>query len=79
MAPEPGEEDPEGSVQRREPRPRMAVNVDGQLLAKRQLYDGLILSAPQYGDRAAHDRTDESQKRAEHQPDSARRWSRMGA
>ena len=47
MAPEPGEEDPEGAVQWREPRPRMAVNVDGQLLPKCQLYDGLVLSVPQ--------------------------------
>jgi hypothetical protein len=43
MGPEPGEEDPEGSVQR----PRMAVNVDGQLLAKCQLDDDLVLASPE--------------------------------
>jgi hypothetical protein len=43
VAPKSREKDPEGSIERREPRPRMAVNVDGQLLAKCQLYDGLVL------------------------------------
>ena len=32
MGPEAGEGDPEGSVERREARPRMAMDVDGELL-----------------------------------------------
>ena len=44
MTPELREGDPEGSIQRREPWSRMAMNVNGQLLAKRELDDGLVLS-----------------------------------
>jgi hypothetical protein len=33
----------------------MAMDVDSQLLAKRELHDGLILSTPEEGDRAAYD------------------------
>ena len=65
MRPEAREGDPEGSVQRREPRPRMMMDVDGQLLAKRALHDGLILSTPEEGDRAAQIE-DESEQRPEH-------------
>src|SRR5258705_6554692 len=66
MRPELREGDPEGSVQRREPRPRMTMDVDGQLLAKRELHDGLVLSTPEEDDRAAHDRSDEREQRPEH-------------
>src|SRR5262249_42819949 len=68
MRPPPGESDPEGSVQWREPRARMTVNVDGQLLAECQLYDRLVLATSEKSDRAAHDRCDESQERPEHHP-----------
>ena len=44
MGPEPGEDDPECPVQRRETRPRMAMDVDGKLLPKGKLDDGLVLS-----------------------------------
>ena len=47
MGPEPGEGDPERTVQRRESRPRMAMDVNRQLLAQRKLHDGLILPAPE--------------------------------
>ena len=47
MAPEAREENPEGSVQGREPRLGMTVNVNGQLLTKCQLYDCLVLSIPE--------------------------------
>ena len=66
--PIPGEGDPKGSVQRREPQPRMAMDVDGQLLAKRKLDDGLVLSTPEEGDCAAQHRSDESEQRPEHHP-----------
>jgi len=66
MAPKPGEKDPEGSVEWREPGPRMAVNVDGQLLAKCQLHDGLVLASPEERNRATHHRSDESEQRPEH-------------
>jgi hypothetical protein len=46
MGPEAGECDPEGTVQWRESRPRMAMDVDRELLAERKLYDGLVLSTP---------------------------------
>jgi hypothetical protein len=44
----------------------MTMDVDGQLLAKCELHDGLVLSTPEEGDRAAHDRSDESEQRPEH-------------
>ena len=64
--PEPREGDPEASIQWREPRPRMPMDVDRKLLAKRELDDGLILSTPEEGNRAAHDRRGESEQRSEH-------------
>ena len=45
---------------------RVAMDVDGQLLAKRELHDGLVLSTPEESNRAAHDRSDESKQRPEH-------------
>jgi hypothetical protein len=46
----------------------MVMDVDRELLAKRKLHDGLVLSTPDEGDRAAHDRCDESEQRPEHLP-----------
>jgi hypothetical protein len=66
MGPEPREGDPEASIQWREPRPRMAMDVDRELLAKRKLHEGLVLSIPEEGARAAHDRCDQSEQRPEH-------------
>ena len=40
---------PEGPVQGRKTWPRMTVDVDGELLAERELHDGLVLSAPEEG------------------------------
>ena len=37
------------------------MDADRKLLAKRALYDGLILTTPDEGDRATHDRSDKSQ------------------
>ena len=42
------------------------MDVDRKLLAKRELDDGLILSTPEEGDRAAHDRRGESEQRSDH-------------
>ena len=42
------------------------MDVDRKLLAKRELDDGLILSTPEEGDRAAHDRRGESEQRSHH-------------
>ena len=44
--PESRERHPEGPVERREPGPRMLVYEDGQLLAERELYDGLVRPVP---------------------------------
>jgi hypothetical protein len=46
----------------------MAMNVDGELLAKRELDDGLILSASEKRDPAAYDRNNEGEQRPEHHP-----------
>jgi hypothetical protein len=43
--PEPREGDPESPVERREPWPRMPLDVDGELLAQRELDESLFLSA----------------------------------
>jgi hypothetical protein len=44
----------------------MAMDVDRELLAKRKLHEGLVLSIPEEGARAAHDRCDQSEQRPEH-------------
>jgi len=66
MRPEASEGDPEGSIEWREVRSRMPVDVDGELLAEGQLHDGLALAAPGEGEGAAQHRGDEGEQRPKH-------------
>jgi len=47
------EGDPEGAIQRRQPRPVLAPRVDLELLSKCELDEGLILAASQQREEAA--------------------------
>jgi hypothetical protein len=66
MRPEASEGDPESSIEWREARPRMPVDVDGELLAEGQLHDGLVLAAPEEGEGAAQHAGDEGDQRPKH-------------
>ena len=58
--PEPREGDPEGAIQQREMRSRMSMHEDRELLAQRELDDGLVLAAPEQSEDAPKDRDRES-------------------
>jgi hypothetical protein len=58
--PQPDERNPEGSIERRQPRPSMATCVDLELLAQRELDERLILSTSKECKKAAEDRERES-------------------
>ena len=62
--PDSGEHDPERAIDRREPRSRPIMIVDRELLAKRQLDDGLLLATPGEGDDAAKDRDQQDEQRS---------------
>jgi len=66
LGPEPRERDPEGSVERREPGPRMPVDVDRELLTEGQLHDGLVLSATEQRGGAVQNRDEEDGQRPQH-------------
>jgi hypothetical protein len=54
------ERNPEGSIERRQPRPPMATCVDLELLAERELHERLILTTSKERKEAAEDRERES-------------------
>jgi len=49
--PDSGKHDPERTIERREPRSRPIMAVDRELLAWRQLHDGLLLTASEQGEK----------------------------
>ena len=51
--PQPGERDPEGAIEGREPRPPLLLDVDRELLPERELDERLVLPAPDKGWEAA--------------------------
>jgi len=55
-----GECDPKGSIQRRQPGPALAPSVDLELLAQRELDEGLIMATPEERKEAPEDRERES-------------------
>ena len=48
--------DPEGPLERGEPRPRLPLSVDGELLPQGQLDNGLLLATPKEAEEASEDR-----------------------
>ena len=62
--PDSGEHDPERAIERREPRSRPIMIVDRELLAKRQLDDGLLLATPGEGEDAAKERDHQDEQRS---------------
>jgi hypothetical protein len=44
------------------------MDVDGELLTERQLHDGLALAAPEEGQGAAQEGSDETEQRPDHCP-----------
>jgi len=68
LGPESSESDPEGPVQWREPRPRLAVDIDSQLLPECQLHYGLVLAASEESQGTAKDGGQEREQRPNHRP-----------
>ncbi len=69
--PESRESDPEGSINRRDPRPRMAASVDRELLAQGELDNGLIPAAAEQSGAALDDRDLERDHHPHHRGHSA--------
>jgi len=64
--PEAGERHPERPIERRETGPRALVDVDGELLAERQLHEGLVLAASKERERTSKRAGEKREPRAEH-------------
>ena len=69
--PESGEGDPEGAIERRQPRPWVPVNEDRELLAEREFDEDLVPPGSEQCGATAEYRHDRANQSAQHDSDSA--------